>query len=140
MIIRLKQQLLDIKHQHLQTTLVQHFTQQPVTHLTIAGLESDPRWTTQQRKHIEHQRITQVTYTHTHRPEGKILNHNTHSPQPAYTLHLLHIYYTHSIRPSYTLHTFIIYHPLHFYHLLSISHSPYTYNTFIIQPLHIHYS
>ena len=42
---RLKQHLYNIKRAHLQTELITHFQEHPITHLTISGLQSHIGWT-----------------------------------------------------------------------------------------------
>ena len=54
---RLKQHLYNIKRAHLQTALITHFQEHPITHLTISGLQSHIGWTCGQRKRVEREWI-----------------------------------------------------------------------------------
>ena len=57
---RLKQHLYHIRRADLHTTLYTHFQSHPITNLIISGLECGVRWTSGQRKLMEHRWIKKL--------------------------------------------------------------------------------
>ena len=58
--LRLKQHLYQIQRTDSHTTLYTHFRSHPITHLNISGLECGVRWTSGQRKLMEHRWIEKL--------------------------------------------------------------------------------